>query len=157
MHQTDTSMPHVGDVVLETALDLYQLVNTNGFEKMAASDLIMPADAAACCCHARRLPAPSLPPTRFLMATVLMAGTPTVQLVPCQFFRSWHEPCRRRRSTLLRAPLATSHTTRRAAPVQPLRNYTDQPLIPTSLPPDLEGQNGGYVPGYVHGGYVHPF
>jgi hypothetical protein len=94
-------------VVLETALDLYQLVNTNGFEKMAASDLIMPADAAACCCHARRLPAPSLPPTRFLMATVLMAGTPTVQLVPvsiiaislnvnvqCQFFRSWHEPCR---------------------------------------------------------------
>ncbi|KAJ7236456.1 hypothetical protein C8J57DRAFT_1247697 [Mycena rebaudengoi] len=36
----------------------------------------MPADAAACCCHARRLPAPSLPPTRFLMATVLMAGTP---------------------------------------------------------------------------------
>ncbi|KAJ7440583.1 hypothetical protein FB451DRAFT_1415080 [Mycena latifolia] len=29
---------------------------------------------------------------------------------------------------------------------------------PTSLPPNFQGQNGGYdVPGYVHGSYVYPF
>jgi hypothetical protein len=32
-----------------------------------------------------------------------------------------------------------------------------QLCLSTSLPPRLEGQNGGYVLGYVHGDYIHPF
>ncbi|KAF7339047.1 hypothetical protein MVEN_01980900 [Mycena venus] len=35
--------------------------------------------------------------------------------------------------------------------------YPGQLMGPTRLPPCFEGQNGGYVPGYVDGGYAHPF
>jgi hypothetical protein len=30
-------------------------------------------------------------------------------------------------------------------------------FFPTCFPPGLEGQGGGYVPGYVHRDYVHAF
>jgi hypothetical protein len=49
--------------------------------------------------------------------------------------------------TRLLSSFAVTYTTR----------IQSSPQNTTSLPPQLEGQNGGYVPGYVHGGYVHPF